>query len=145
MARDIRSLSKRARLGYGIGCLALGCYPIAIAFGPLAVESAELLAPRWVVAGAGLTFLIAGCMILLANHARANDMLAGLLLLLFGVLGMWVAVFSSDKGFSGGLPFVPQETNILVGRWLFGLGALICFAFSAYAFRRAVANRNAGN
>ena len=143
MAKDIRSLSKRARLGYGIGCLVLGCYAIAIAFGPLSVESADLLAPRWVVAGAGLTFVIAGCMILLANHSKANDMLAGLLLLLFGILGTWVSVFSSDAGFSGGLPFLSRELNIQVGRWLFGLGALICFAFSAYAFRRAAAETRA--
>ncbi len=137
MAKDIRSLSGRPRLVYGIGCLALGCYPVAIALGYIAIDEAELATPRWVIAGAGLAFVIAGFMILLAHHSRANDLLAGVLLLLFGSMGTWVSIFSSDEGFSGGLPFLPPDLNILVGRWVFGIGALICFAFSIYAFRRA--------
>ena len=140
MARDIRSLSARERLVYGIGCLAVGCFPIAIALGYIPIRQADTAAPRWVIAGAGFAFVIAGFMILLAHVSRANDFLAGVLLLLFGVMGMWVSVFSSDEGFSGGLPFLPPELNILVGRWVFGIGALICFAFCVYALRRAVAN-----
>jgi hypothetical protein len=76
-------------------------------------------------------------MILFANHSRANDLLAGVLLLLFGVLGTWVSALGSNDGFSGGLPFLTAELNIVVGRWAFGLGALICFALSVYAFQRA--------
>ncbi|MDJ0700063.1 MAG: hypothetical protein QNJ07_09420 [Woeseiaceae bacterium] len=142
MAKHIRSLSKRARLVYGVGCLALGCYPIAMALGYVSIDEAESTAPRWVVAGAGLTFVVAGFMILLAKHSRANDLLAGVLLLLFGILGTWVAVFSSGEGFSGGLPFLSSELNIKVGRWVFGLGAMICFAFCVYAFRRATTRSN---
>ena len=137
MARDTRSLSVRERSVYGIGCLALGCYPMAVALGVIPVQQADLAAPRWVIAGAGLVFVFAGFMILLAHHSRANDLLAGVLLLLFGILGAWVSVFSSDEGFSGGLPFLVPELNVLVGRWVFGLGALICFVLCVYALRRA--------
>jgi len=137
MAKDIRSLSGRARAVYGIGCLLLGCYPIALALGFIPVDDAELTAPRLVIGGAGLTFVVAGFMILLADYSRANNLLAGVLLLLFGIMGMWVAVLSSDDGFSGGLPFISEEVNILVGRWVFGIGALICFALCVYAFRLA--------
>lgn len=137
MAKDIRSLSNRARSVYGIGCLALGCYPIAIALGFVTVDEAALTVPRWIIAGAGLAFVVAGLMILYAHYSRANDVLAGVLLLLFGALGTWVSLFSSEEGFSGGLPFLSSERNVAVGRWVFGLGALICFALSVYAFRRA--------
>ncbi len=137
MAKDIRSLSGRARLFWGVACLAIACYPIALAVGYLPVDEARLTAPRWVIAGAGFSIAIAGFMILLAGYSRANDLLAGVLLLLFGVMGTWVSLFSSDEGFSGGLPFLSRELNILVGRWVFGIGALICFALCAYAFRRA--------
>jgi hypothetical protein len=140
MAKDTRSLGTRARLIYGIGCVVLGCYPIAIALGLIPADDVELTVPRWIIAGAGLTFVIAGLMILFADHSRANDMLAGVLLLLFGALGTWVSVLSSGEGFSGGLPFLSPKLNIVVGRWVFGFGALICFALSVYAFRRA-ANR----
>ena len=137
MAKDIRSLSGRARVVYGTGCMLLGCYPIALALGIVPVDDAELTAPRFVVGGAGLALLVAGLMIFLANHPRTNNFLAGVLLLLFGSIGMWVSVLSSNDGFSGGIPFIPAELNILVGRWVFGFGALICFAFSMYAFRLA--------
>ena len=86
---------------------------------------------------AGLAFVIAGAMILLANHSWANDLLAGVLCLLFGITGTWVSLFSSSEGFSGGSPLLSDESNVMLGRWLFGIGALMCFAISAYAFRRA--------
>lgn len=139
MTKDLQSLSGRARLVYGGVCLLLGCYPIALALGLLPIDDAELTVPRWVIAGAGLTFIIAGFMILLANYSRGNDLLAGVLLFLFGVLGTWVSVLGPDDGFSGGLPFLSAELNIIVGRWVFGFGALICFALCVYAFRRAAA------
>ena len=138
MARDVRSLSPRARLAYGAGCIAVGCYPIALGLGLLPVDEAGLSAPPWVVAGAGFAFIIAGFMILFARHSRINDLLAGVLLLLFGIMGVWVSLFSASDGFSGGLPFLSRETNVLLGRWLFGLGALISFAMCGYAFRRAI-------
>lgn len=123
---------------YGAGCIALGCYPVALGLGLLPVDEAGLSAPLWVVAGAGFAFIIAGFMILFARHSRINDLLAGVLLLLFGTMGIWVSLFSSSEGFSGGLPFLSQELNILLGRWLFGLGALISFAMCGYAFWRAI-------
>lgn len=136
MATDIRLLSTRARIGYGVACIALGCYPIALGLGIVEADSG-LAAPPWVVVSAGLAFIIAGSMILFAHNSRANDLFAGILLLLFCATGIWVAGFSSDQGFSGGLPFVSRETNIMIGRWLFGLGALISFAMAVYALRRA--------
>ncbi|MBT8065911.1 MAG: hypothetical protein KJO09_01625 [Gammaproteobacteria bacterium] len=137
MARDVRSLSPHSRLAWGLGCVALGCYPISMALGWLPVDEADVMAPMWVVAMAGLAFVIAGAMILLANHSWANDLLAGVLCLLFGITGTWVSLFSSSEGFSGGSPLLSDESNVMLGRWLFGIGALMCFAISAYAFRRA--------
>jgi hypothetical protein len=136
----MRSLSVREGLVYGTVCLALGCYPVAVALGFTPARQADLVAPRWVIAGAGLVFVIAGLMILLANHSRANDLLAGIVLLLFSSIGLWISVFGPDEGFSGGLSFIPPDLNILVGRWVFALGALICFAFCLYALRRATSS-----
>lgn len=95
------------------------------------------MAPMWVVASSGIVFLIAGCMIFLADHSWANDLLAGFLCLLFGAIGAWVSLFSSSEGFSGGLWILSNDANVSLGRWVFGLGALISFSISAYAFRRA--------
>ena len=131
------SSSTRSRFRIGLLCIALGCYPLAIAFGVLPVDATKVMAPMWIVALSGTVFLIAGCMILLGNHSWANDLLAGILCLLFGIMGAWTALLASGEGFSGGLWFLSHDTNVALGRWVFGIGALICFTISAYAFRRA--------
>lgn len=131
------SHSPRSRLTWGLVCIALGCYPISIALGLLPVDEAKVMAPMWVVAMSGIMFVIAGGMILLGDHSWANDLLAGILCLLFGIMGTWVSVFSSSAGFSGGVSLLSDESNVTLGRWMFGIGALMSFAVSAYAFRRA--------
>ena len=129
--------SGRNRLIVGLLCIALGAFPLSIALGLLPVDEADVYAPMWVVAVSGLVFLIAGCMIILGNHSWANDLLAGILCLLFGVVGVWVALFSPSEGFSGGVPLLSNAANVTLARWVFGFGALISFSISVYAFRRA--------
>lgn len=121
----------------GLLCIALGCYPLSIALGFLPINEAKVMAPMWVVAMSGIVFVIAGGMILLGSHSWANDLLAGILCLLFGIMGAWVSLFSASEGFSGGILLLSHESNVTLGRWMFGIGALISFAISAYAFRRA--------
>ncbi|MEE4161825.1 MAG: hypothetical protein V2I25_04895 [Woeseiaceae bacterium] len=60
-------------------------------------------------------------MILLAHHSRANDLLAGVVLMVFGIIGARVSLFSSSDGFSGRLPFLSRGLNTFVGRWMFEL------------------------
>jgi divalent metal cation (Fe/Co/Zn/Cd) transporter len=124
-------------LAYGLLLIVVGALPLSVAFGVLPVDEADVHAPMWVVAVSGIAILIAGCMIILGNHSWANDLLAGVLCLLFGVIGVWVALFSSSEGFSGGIPLLSNAANVTLARWVFGGGALISFSISAYAFRRA--------
>lgn len=128
---------ERTRLAYGLLLIVVGALPLSVAFGVLPVDEADVHAPMWVVAVSGIAILIAGCMIILGNHSWANDLLAGVLCLLFGVIGVWVALFSSSEGFSGGIPLLSNAANVTLARWVFGGGALISFSISAYAFRRA--------
>lgn len=128
----------RGRLITGILCVVLGFLPVAIALRVIPVSDEQLHAPMWIVALSGVVFIIAGCMIFLANHTWANDLLAGVLCLLFGVAGTWVAFLSPSDGFSGGIPLLSQATNVMLGRGVFGFGAILSFAISVYAFRRAI-------
>ena len=52
----------------------------------------------------------------------------------FALVGIWVALLSDDEGFSGGLFFLSRESNVALGRWMFGLGALISLAIFARAW-----------
>lgn len=129
--------SKRARPVLAVLCVALGIYPLSIALGFVHVDDAQVHAPMWIIALSGVVFLIAGFMILLANRSRANDVLACIVCLLFGVIGMWVALFGASEGFSVGIPLLSHDANVKIARVVFGSGAVICFAISGYAFRRA--------
>lgn len=130
-------MSKRSRLSWGLICIALGCYPISIALGLLPVDESRAMAPMWVVGLSGFVFVIGGCMLFLAERARVNDLLAGVLCFIFGGIGAWVSLFGPGEAFSGGLAFLSHEQNVVLGRWVFGAGALICLSIAACAFRRA--------
>ena len=92
----------------------------------------------WVVVICGLVFILAGCMILYASHRQVIDLLAALLLLLFGITGAWVAVFAGADAFSGGIPLLSDATNVILARFLFGAGAVLYLALSALALKRFV-------
>jgi len=136
---------ERTRFVLGLMCIVLGVLPLCIALGLIPVDEADVLAPMWVVALSGIVFLIGGCMIFLGNDSWENDLLAGLLCMVFGVVGTWVSLFSPGEGFSGGVPLLSNEANVTLGRWVFGGGALICFAISVYAFRRAILSPRDGH
>jgi hypothetical protein len=139
MADHTTTPGKRSRLTLGVVCVALGCYPLSIALGVFPVGNARAAAPMWVVGLSGFVFLIGGCMLILAEHARVNDLLAGVLCMIFAVIGAWVSLFGPGEAFSGGLTFLSHEQSVLLGRWVFGFGALISVSIAIYAFRRAAA------
>lgn len=91
----------------------------------------------WVIGLCGFVFVIGGCMLFLAEHARTNDLLAGVLCMVFAVIGAWVSLFGPSEAFSGGLAFLSHGQNVMLGRWVFGIGALISVSIAIYAFRRA--------
>lgn len=129
--------SRHTRWLVGLPCMALGLLPISVALGWVPVAATSLHAPMWILALCGGIFLIAGIMIVLGNPSRANDLLAGVICLLFGIVGAWIALLGPAEGFSGGLPVLSAAANTTLGRWVFGIGALMCFAIGAYAFRLA--------
>lgn len=95
-------------------------------------------APIAIIILSGLAFVIAGCMVFLGTKSRANDLLAAFLCLIFGIIGSWVAFLSPSEGFSGGVPFVSNESNVSIARVVFGIGALMCFAIAVWALTRFI-------
>lgn len=126
-------MSRHSNLGVAILCMSLGGFLVLVACGLISDGPNQRDAPDLIVALSGTVFIIAGCMILVGRQSRLNDLLAAILCLIFGLIGAWVAIFSSSDGFSGGLPFLSSEANIKLGRIVFGLGSLICFAISGWA------------
>lgn len=83
-----------------------------------------------------MMFVVAGVMIFLRNYSRALDLLAAIILASFTSIGGWIAFHASPEGFSGGIPFLPNDMNISLARVMFGLGALLCFGGFLYALKR---------
>ena len=127
------------RLAIALLCVGIGVFLLLLASELIpGLQRQASDAPNSIIALAGLVFFIAGCMVFLGAESRANDLLAGLLCLSFGLIGAWVAFLSPSEGFSGGLPFVSRESNVSIARVVFGAGSLVCLAIAAWAFRRFI-------
>ena len=128
--------SRRSHLAIALFCVVSGGLLILVALGVISTSPGQRHAPDFVIAIAGAAFVIAGCMVLVGRQSRFNDLLAAILCLLFGATGAWVAIYSPSEGFSGGIPLISNEANVRLARWVFGVGSLVCFAISAWAFKR---------
>ena len=120
---------------WGWVIVAVGIYPILIALGVVSVEPGSIYDPMWVLFLVGMMFIIAGCMLIMRLKSKYNNLLAGLILLMFSIIGFWIAFFGHPDSFSGGIPFVSQTFNNTLARSLFGVGAVISFAMCMIAFR----------
>jgi len=128
--------SRRSHLAIALFCVVSGGLLILVALGVISTSPGQRHAPDFVIAIAGAAFVIAGCMVLVGRQSRFNDLLAAILCLLFGATGAWVAIYSPSEGFSGGIPLISNEANVRLARWVFGVGSLVCFAISVWAFKR---------
>lgn len=137
-----KKLSKQQQQVAGVVFVLAGVSIFLIGFGWGPVQLQENEAPGWVVSIAGAIFALAGVMILIGEKSKYNHVMAGILIALMGTVGAWVAIFGADENISGGFSFVSAETNFTFARILFGVGAILCFAISAHAFRLHFKNRN---
>ena len=121
---------------WGWLCVALGLFPLGIAFDLLPVDPRGVRAPPWVLALCGLVFVSGGGLILLHRQRILQQLFAGTITASFGLVGLWVALLAPADGFSGGFFFVSAETNVTIARWLFGVGAVLALAICAIAMLR---------
>lgn len=136
-----KKLSKKQQQFAGLMFVLAGLsiFFIGLGWGPLKLQDNE--APGWVVSIAGAIFTLAGVMILFGEKSEYNNLMAGVLIAMMGIVGAWVSIFGADENISGGFSFVSSETNFTFARILFGIGAIICYAISIHAFRLHFRNR----
>ena len=127
---------QRSNLVVALLCIALGVFLVLVAGGLIEDDPTKRHAPDLIIALCGSVFVIAGIMILVGRKSRFNDLLAAILCMTFGIIGAWVAIYGASEGFSGGLPLISDAANTRLARGVFGLGSLLCFAISGWAFKR---------
>ena len=130
--------SDRTALLLGFAAIAGGVAVLLVAAGVVAVDPTTVHAPRWVLGACGAVFALGGLAVIVPEGSPVGSAAAGTLVLAFGLVGGWVALFGEAEGFSGGLAFVPRAVNVAIARGLFGAGALLCFALFAWGVRQTV-------
>lgn len=126
--------SQATRNFLGIFSIVLGCFPMAVSVGVVEADPATIHAPLWVVFACGEVFVMTGIMLLFGEkYPRLNHLCAAILTGSMGAIAGWIAIFGDAAGFSGGIPFIPRDLNILIGRCFIGFGAALCWAIAAYA------------
>jgi hypothetical protein len=132
---------QKAPPGFAWLCIIIGVFPLLISLGVIDPDRTGVHAPMWVLALSGMVFVIAGLMMLVGRNSRFNNLLAALLCMNFGTLGAWVALFAPAEGFSGGIPLLSDSFNLALGRWVFGIGAALCFLVAFIALRQFFRHR----
>ncbi|MEM9218467.1 MAG: hypothetical protein AAGD25_29515 [Cyanobacteria bacterium P01_F01_bin.150] len=110
----------------------LGLYPIAFALKLFPTGDTTEFAPMWIIFLCGIAFVIAGTVILVKRHSRIHTLLVTSILFILGAVGVWVALFSPEEWFVGGFTVLSELQNIVLARWMFGIGAIASFIMSGY-------------
>ncbi|MDR9364657.1 MAG: hypothetical protein RI575_04935 [Balneolaceae bacterium] len=68
-----------------------------------------------------------------------RSFLGGVICLVLSIVGFWVAFYGED--IQGGIPFIVEAANQVIGRVVFGFGAVITGFLSVVAFRELFGNK----
>ncbi|MGB6351669.1 MAG: hypothetical protein WBG10_16760 [Pseudolabrys sp.] len=137
--------STRGNYYCAVVALITGTYFFVLGAGLLPIPGGpkNMHGPQWLVMCVGLAFFLAGVAIVIqtvghANQAtgdlpaeaprwmRAMQHLLGLTICVcLGAVASWVAFGPGERQFSGSFLFFDRETNAIIGRTAFGVGAVI--------------------
>ncbi|MBM3527969.1 MAG: hypothetical protein FJX62_07745 [Alphaproteobacteria bacterium] len=135
-------------VGIGIAFMAGGAYFCLVALGVLPMPDGGANAPWPILFCAGLAFFFAGCTCIVRSKAGMNDkqdevpesapLWTKLSYRVFGIaivgslaiVGTWIAIGSGPRSFNVSGPlFETRTTGELIGRSVFGLGAVIVWIY----------------
>ena len=119
-------MTKRDRKLLSLICIVLGASVCAIAFDWLPYDPEKIHAPDWVIAMAGGVFVAGGLAIAFRQSELLVCALGNLIVIAFAAIALWVALYGPSAQFSGGIPFLPHETNLTLARIVFAASAVMC-------------------
>jgi hypothetical protein len=93
--------------------------------------------PSLVLVVIGLALILAGTSVFFRVGSPIANRMIGVCMLLMALPFFWVAFFGDPRHMSGGIPFLPDQYNRFLGRFMFGLGALFWLWLGVMALRHA--------
>ena len=114
----------------------MGLLMLLVGMSIIEAPEESINAPLWVIRLCGFIFISAGIMIYLGEKNPYNHIFAAIIVFGMAAIGLWVSIFGDAKDFSGGLPLLGDETNVLLARLIFGSMAIMCIAIGIYALKK---------
>ncbi len=151
MREEIRQ-SRSAGVIVGLIFGGMGTFIVLVAADIIRADPASFHAPRWVVAAAGLAFVLAGLSVATAPLNQGEDiprrvtlrglLLGGPIVALLAAVAHWVAFGPGERRFGGGfsIPFITisSRTPEWTGRLIFGIGAVMLDAMLLWILVRGI-------
>ena len=125
----------KVHAAWGWLCIAIGAAILLSVFGAIDPQGKQSDASPWVLSLCGVVFSVGGFMVLAGPTSKLTSLGAAIVCTCFGVLGVWAVFFSPPESLSGGIPFLSQSVNAVLGKWMFAIGSIISFTIVVYAFR----------
>ena len=141
---DQKPVSRRTALLLGLVCIAAGGAPVLAAIGVIPAED-QMNAPAWVVALAGMVFVLGGAALMIQGLGgasattgelppgaprwmRAAQYMAALFIFgAFAMIASWIAIGPGERAFSMSVGGAGMPAGVVIGRIAFGIGAVICW------------------
>ncbi len=102
----------------------------------ISIDENLVHAPNWVIALLGILFLSSGLVVVVSPESSIATWSAGTLVIAITLVSAWVAVYGSGEHFSGDLPFISKDTNVIIARFIFGCVSLLGLAIILAAAKK---------
>ena len=107
----------------------------------ISIDENLIHAPDGVIALCGLLFVSGGLAIVASPNHRIATWAAGTLVISMTLISGWVAVYGASEHFSGDLPFISRDSNVIISRIIFGCVSLLGLAIIAAAAKKTWGDR----
>jgi hypothetical protein len=136
-----KTLSTGERLAIGLVVFAIGLCVVALGLHLLEPKADKFAAGEFVALPVGMTFAFGGALLALPRSlARTRSLIAALMLTALALAASWVAFGPGDSGlrtgFSLSAAYGPLQTGHMLGRVLFGIGAVLADLLALWAWVR---------
>ncbi len=129
------------RIAIGVAVCAMGVSVVALCVYQLAPKANVLVAWEFAALPVGMAFAFGGALFALpASFVRARALVAALMITTLALSADWVAFGPGDSGIRNGFSLHnvrgPLQTSQMLGRLLFGVGAVLADLMALWAWVR---------